>query len=429
MPDSNENGYNTVYLSLLATTIAFRTFRGHGTAMNQNDFTSLFKDLLLRLYDLTAIETHPLTAHFALPAGEETHRAEAVQRLIIEEVERLRPKGNPVLTSPEWRPYLILRRRYVDGENPRHIAAALYIGERQFRRDHSRALQALSLRIWERYFSHLASDTTPAVGEERQLFEPQAETLDLNEIVRGVSALLARRLEIERVRLDVTFSPQPLSVMADRTLLRQVILTLLNYALHLHSGEAVRLILQAKPNPTLTVSFPLESDWRNLHQAESDSLDFARRVAADLQARLEEYLPTTPTANEATLVLHLNAPVQRTVLVVDDQAVAQRMYQRYLSTSGLKVVGLTEPAQTLPLARQLQPAAVILDVMMPHIDGWEILQALQLDPQTRSIPVLVCSAWGDAELALSLGAAAFLKKPIIQRDLLAVLTRLHLLEE
>lgn len=397
--------------------------------MNQNDFTSLFKDLLLRLYDLTAIETHPLTAHFLLPAGAEEHRAEAVQRLIVEEIERLRPKGDPVLTSPEWRPYLILRRRYVDGENPRHIAATLYIGERQFRRDHSRALQALSLRIWERHFPHTASDAAPMAGEEHQLFEPQVETLDLNEIVRGVGALLARRLEIERVRLEVTFAPQPLPVLADRTLLRQAILTLLNYAFHLHREEVVRLILKADPNPTLTVSFSLESDWRNLHKTERDSLDFVRRVAADVPARLVERFPPVAAAEEATFVLYLNAPAQRTVLVVDDQAAAQRMYQRYLSASSLKVIGLTEPAQTLSLARQLQPAAIILDVMMPHVDGWEILQALQLEPQTRSIPVLVCSAWGDAELAHSLGAAAFLKKPIIQKDLLAVLTRLHLLEE
>jgi CheY-like chemotaxis protein len=396
--------------------------------MNQNDFTSLFKDLLLRLYDLTAIETHPLTPCFSLPPGDEVRRAEAVQRLIIEEIERLRPKGEVILTSPEWRPYLILRRRYVDGENPHLIAASLYIGDRQFRRDHSRALQALSLRIWERYIPHAVSDALPLTGEEQQLFEPQAETLNLNEVVRGVGALLARRLEIEHVHLDITFTPEPLPVVADRTLLRQAILALLNYALHLHSGDTLYLKLTADPLPALTVTFPLEADWQSLHKTERDSLDFVQRLAASLPARLEEHFPTNQPSGEATLVLHL-LPTQRTVLVVDDQPAAQRMYQRYLSQSGLKVIGLTDPSQTLPLARQLQPAAIILDVMMPHIDGWELLQALQLEPQTRSTPILVCSAWGDADLALSLGAAVFIKKPIVQKDLLDALSRFHLLEK
>ncbi len=396
--------------------------------MNQDDFTSLFKDLLLRLYDLTAIETHPLTAHFLLPAESKVPRAEAVQRLITEEIERLRPKGEVILTSPEWRPYLILRRRYVDGENPTAIAAALCIGERQFRRDHSRALRALSVRIWERYFAHAGAEVTAATSDEWQLFEPQAETLDLNEIVRGVGALLARRLEIEGVRLEILFAPQSLSIVADRTLLRQVILSLLNYALHLRKGEVLRLMVLATPNPALTISFPLEKGWHSLHETERDLIEFVHRTAARLPARLEEHFPTTPDEPEATLTLHFGASPPPTILVVDDQPAAQKMYQRYLSQTGLKVVGLTDPEQTLALARQLQPAAIILDVMMPHIDGWEILQALQLEPQTRHIPVLICSAWGDADLALSLGAAAFLKKPLVQKDLLAVLARFRLLE-
>lgn len=396
--------------------------------MNQNDFTSLFKDLLLRLYDLTAIETHPLTAHFLLPSGSRSPRAESVQRLIIEEIERFRPKGEVVLTSPEWRPYLILRRRYVDGENPAGIAAALCIGERQFRRDHSRALRALSARIWERYFSHPSLEMTTASGEELQLFEPQAEMLDLNEIVRGIRPLLDRRLEIEGVRLEIHSALQPLPILTDRTLLRQVILSLLNYALHLRRGDVLHLTVLPEPEPALVISFPLEEGWQSLHETERDLIEFVHRMAVRLPAHLEEHFPAASTDGEATLTLRFGDSGSRTILVVDDQPAAQKMYQRYLSQSGLKVVGLTDPEQTLPLARQLQPAVIILDVMMPHVDGWEILQALQLEPQTRHIPILVCSAWGDAELALSLGAAAFLKKPLVQKDLLAALARFHLLE-
>jgi CheY-like chemotaxis protein len=78
------------------------------------------------------------------------------------------------------------------------------------------------------------------------------------------------------------------------------------------------------------------------------------------------------------------------------------------------------------MARSLQPQAIALDAMMPDVDGWEILQALQADPATRHIPVLVCSVWEEPQLAFSLGAAGFLKKPITQRELLAALQRLGL---
>ena len=100
----------------------------------------------------------------------------------------------------------------------------------------------------------------------------------------------------------------------------------------------------------------------------------------------------------------------RTVLVVDDQVAAQRMFQRYLSRTNLEVIGVTDPTQGLDMARKIQPALLILDVMMPHIDGWEVLQNLQLDPETKHIPIIVCSAWGEPELARSLGAVAFLEK-------------------
>jgi CheY-like chemotaxis protein len=102
------------------------------------------------------------------------------------------------------------------------------------------------------------------------------------------------------------------------------------------------------------------------------------------------------------------------------------MFRRYLSQTNLKVVGVKEPEQVLPLARQLHPQVITLDVMMPSMDGWEILQTLQTDPETRHIPVIVCSVWDEPELAFSLGAADFLKKPITQKDLLAALIRLQL---
>ena len=69
---------------------------------------------------------------------------------------------------------------------------------------------------------------------------------------------------------------------------------------------------------------------------------------------------------------------------------------------------------------------LILDGMMPTMDGWEILQTLQTDPETQHIPVIVCSVWDEPELAFSLGAVDFLKKPITQKELLDALARLAL---
>jgi CheY-like chemotaxis protein len=401
--------------------------------MEQQTFTSLFKDLISRLYDRVAIETHPLAPFFPVPEAAFTRRAEVIQQLILDEIEQLRPDGKEILLqSPEWRPYLILQKRYMDGQDPHAIAHSLYIGDRQFRRDHSRALQALSLRVWQRYFQ--SSDQPPGAEstdlfEDQSSFELHAEQLDLNEVVRGVISLIARRLEIEKVQLELAFSASPLQVFTDRILLRQILLSLLNYVLHLR-GQS-RLTLQTEPGRSMSISILFDADeqWASIQNDDRDSLEFARRLSARLPARLEEMYPPADTSGPAEIRLAFAVSQPCTVLVVDDQVAAQRMFQRYLSRFNLEVIGITDPTEGLVLARKIQPTLLILDVMMPHIDGWEVLQTLQLDPETKHIPVIICSAWGEPELARSLGAVAFLKKPVIQKDLLDVLVHLGFVQE
>ncbi len=75
----------------------------------------------------------------------------------------------------------------------------------------------------------------------------------------------------------------------------------------------------------------------------------------------------------------------------------------------------------LRLADDLAPAAIILDIMMPEVDGWELLQRLHTRASTSGIPVIICSAFSDPELAFSLGAASCLSKPLQRQDLLVAL--------
>jgi CheY-like chemotaxis protein len=127
-------------------------------------------------------------------------------------------------------------------------------------------------------------------------------------------------------------------------------------------------------------------------------------------------------------VLELQPANRSKILAVDDHEPAIRIIQRYLSQTNIQVVGITDPTKVLGLARTIHPQAVLLDVMMPSTDGWEILQALKSDPETHKIPVIVCSVWDQPDLAYSLGANGFLKKPINQTELLNELARSNLLD-
>jgi CheY-like chemotaxis protein len=75
----------------------------------------------------------------------------------------------------------------------------------------------------------------------------------------------------------------------------------------------------------------------------------------------------------------------------------------------------------LRTVQQVMPDAILLDLMMPGMDGWELLQRLRTDGDTQDIPVIICSVINDPELAYSLGASKFVPKPVTRETLLEAL--------
>ena len=114
----------------------------------------------------------------------------------------------------------------------------------------------------------------------------------------------------------------------------------------------------------------------------------------------------------------------RTVLVVENDRQFSNLLAFYLRQEGYVPVSHYSGAGVLDQVRELKPALITLDVMLPDQDGWDVLRALKSDPQTKDIPVLVISALESSELAFSLGAVDYLVKPVHRDDLHALLARL-----
>ncbi|NJN18643.1 MAG: ammonium transporter [Oscillochloris sp.] len=124
-------------------------------------------------------------------------------------------------------------------------------------------------------------------------------------------------------------------------------------------------------------------------------------------------VPTTP----------ITSSIDVTVLVIDDDRDARTLIEHTLSRAGLKVVTAANGAEGLEMARNLRPAAITLDVMMPEIDGWTVLSELKGDPELRHIPVIMLTMVDDQERGLALGAAEFLHKPIDRERLVSAIER------
>jgi CheY-like chemotaxis protein len=222
---------------------------------------------------------------------------------------------------------------------------------------------------------------------------------------------------LRSVDFDLHLPEEPVIIPTDAMIARQVITGLLSLAIqqtlfgplvvHLISppdGCLLQLFFQAtgdpekRPDPSIGL-YAQNLGW-TLHQ-QAD----ASRV-------------------EITVKIHTR---HRTCLVIDDHQGFVELLERYVADYGVRIVMANSGPKGIELAQQLQPNVIILDVMIPEMDGWQILQRLHSTPATRAIPVVICSVFYDPELAFTLGAVDALKKPVRKEDLVAALKKIGIL--
>jgi len=105
------------------------------------------------------------------------------------------------------------------------------------------------------------------------------------------------------------------------------------------------------------------------------------------------------------------------VLVVDDDESSREISKRILSKRGYSVITADSGAAGIELAREQQPDIIVLDILMPGMDGWQVLEELRDIPETSDIPIIMQSMLSERELGLSLGADDFLTKPVDKSNL------------
>jgi signal transduction histidine kinase/DNA-binding response OmpR family regulator len=112
------------------------------------------------------------------------------------------------------------------------------------------------------------------------------------------------------------------------------------------------------------------------------------------------------------------------VMIVDDDPNARDLLAATVRREGYRVIEATDGETALALAREWHPEIITLDVLMPRMDGWAVLTALKADPELAETPIIIVTVLEDRGIAVSLGAAEFLTKPV-DRPRLAATIRQH----
>lgn len=358
---------------------------------------------------------------------------EAIQYAITHTIESLKPATTNTSSSlRSQRFYELLTCRYIQELTQEETAERLGITPRHARREQQQAIHALATLFWEKRPHKLPtgveldSDEEPEqestawrtqVREELAALQQSApgSVVELATAIQGVmkigEALTAQHgvsLQVEPVASDAIVAMPP-------SALRQVLITAIEKLVQSTSaghvslavkrrGDRVRLLLTAGP---AVINHPPNSE-------------LIQEILAVYNGSIEAYLEK----NQVGFRIELPSADTVTILVIDDNADLVHFYRRYTSGTRYRIVHLAEGQQALNVIKEIKPNIIMLDVMLPDIDGWELLTNLREQLTPQMMPIIVCSVVRRAELALSLGASLYLPKPVRRREFIQALDQI-----
>ncbi len=394
------------------------------------------KDLrraLNHLYDPDFLGSSPLCSIFGLTGSD--HRAIRLQRILEEAIAAGKPKTREPATSRQWHTYQLLAYRYLQQFSQRQVARQLNISVGQLAREQNAALQALALQIWER--QGLVGDALMAAVSPSEATDSRSEPAALPNDLAWLAVPSAERVaEVSHTLRDVAAMMQPLFARYGAALemdvpanlpalavypsaLRQMLLNLLTDAAH--GAQGGRVAVSAAEADWLVTLRILAVTERRAQLARADVAAPTLNSTQQLAALSGGSLVVTTEGASSTALLSLPSVERTPVLVVDDSRDHIRLLQRYVAGTRYRLFATEDPEQAVAMVEQTGARVVVLDIMMPKSDGWTVVQRLRSHPVAAGVPIVVCSIVPCEELALSLGADAFLPKPLTQERFLAML--------
>ncbi len=401
------------------------------------EFRHELQDVLTHLHDPDFEPAEQLYA--ALGCGREQGSA-ALQLALVRRLESLQlaeEGASDGQTATEMR---VLHQRFVAKLTQEETANRLHMSLRTLQRVQRRAVYLLARDLWKHLHATPTRDgvetgaeaaaemaeevvATPPTTDWRAQVQDELASLgrispnpvaDVGGIVASVVKIGQAAASKRGVIVQMLPSP-PLSAAIHSSALRQALLTVLERVVQtmtggeitLHAtGEGGVVCVTVSGAPTFASHLPALEVAHEIIEAYGGSLETAN---ADRQLSVRIRLPAIASKIR--------------VLVVDDNSDLVTFYQRFLAGTRYEITHLTEGKHLFAQFEANAPDIIVLDVLLPDIDGWELLTYLHEHPRSRTVPAIVSSVVRGEELALALGAAAYLPKPVRRQEFIQTLDR------
>lgn len=378
-------------------------------------FIEQVKVALEKLYDFQALQENPLTQQFHAQQVDSgitvTHQ---LRSQLINAIESLNPGQNVAAHSGTVRIYNLIYMHYVGRLTIQQVAWEIGVSLRQAYRDLRRGQELVSAVLWHQF--QTASPKLPSelsVDAELTRLEDNttAATLQdlLNVAIRPVQ-ILANKYTIP---LHVEVPSKPIVMTTNPILAQQSLTHVLSQIIQQARPEMLKIRLMEEPH---FIHIQYERGQKSPLHIEP----IIQQMMEQLHWELEYH-----SSNSSQEICLKSSNRRALLLVIDDNEGLIHLLQRYLTDDAYSVMSVPNSEQGLELIAQLEPDVIILDVMMPGIDGWEFLQRLRTQSETETIPVIICSVINDPELAFALGASQYVPKPVTRDALRAALQQLQ----
>ena len=399
--------------------------------LTREQFQKHLRDALNHLHDPDRLCKSPLVPFLGAASSPDAYTA--LQQILTEAIASLEPKANVPSSSRAWRIYDLLSCRYVQELNVAVVADQLGVSVRHLRREQNAALDALAYRLWEQFdlgkglttetgtgAPTLSTEAGPSVDQELAWLRevPPEHPADLGQVLSSVLDLARPLAEQHGVHLETTLADALPELAVHPIVASQAVLNLLSVVILWASGG--RVCVSAKPQRwevEVVVEGRRHTPRPQTVPHDAAGLDMVRRLADLCGGKVQ--LAADEDAIRATLTLP--ALERLPVLVIDDNDDTLQLLQRYTAGTRYHLIGTRDPEQALALAEAYSPQIVVLDVMMPQVDGWKVLARLRQNPLTDRVPIVVCTILPQEPLALSLGATGFVRKPLTRQAFLDAL--------
>ena len=381
------------------------------------------KNGLAHLHEPETLGANPLAAMVSkLP--DVLSRGNQLRAVLLELIDSLKPDTSFSEHAPEWRPYLLLSERYLHRRSMSDIETKLALGDRQVRREHQRALNALGARLEARLSvvaGPLDMATAPTTVQAAvQRLSPMPRVFGIAALIEDVAALTVAVNSLSEGSVQCGVWPPDQTVYTDWGILHQLLLKLLKLFVPKTGGEA-KIKIDVRHEATVgQVTITVAGDTLG-NVFEGEDFQICRWIAESLHTSLGAI-----SGDASSVQFGLPAGTRlRKVFIIDDEPQAIELVRGYLTGLDYEVRGETNPETAIESALEYRPDLIVLDVMMPAVDGWAMLQRLRHTSEMSDVPIVVYSVLDEAELAAILGATRFMQKPVLRQQWLTLLEELR----